>query len=314
VSDGSPPAGEFDLRSWKLTLPELDPERGKAAEIKEGELNGSEAGTFPYIHPLWFFVDGNNGAMVFKTPNHLATTKNSSNTRSELREMVRAGNTDIGTKDPKNNWVISTNPHAADYAAIGGVLSARLAVDWVSTSGDETKFAAHSVVVGQIHGSGKMEPLKIFYRKLPGHQKGSLFWNYETHPADEADRQDVSNDIWGSHKLTKVSEDPADGIALGEQFSYEVNVKGTEMELTFTKADGTVSTHRHDLSKGLASIPGDEGYSEDWMYFKAGAYNQCNIGTEGVWGAGCENRGEAAGDYAQVSFFDLKVDHPEPQT
>ncbi|MEM7626277.1 MAG: hypothetical protein AAF333_11835 [Planctomycetota bacterium] len=26
----------------------------------------------------------------------------------------------------------------------------------------------------------KNEPLKIFYTKFPGHDKGSVFWNYET--------------------------------------------------------------------------------------------------------------------------------------
>jgi len=308
VASGAAPAETLDLSSWKLTLPELDPGRGKAREVKEEMLNGTN-GAKAYVHERWFFVDEESKAIVFKTPNHLATTKNSKNTRSELREMVRAGDTNIDTKSPGNNWVISTHPQAADYGAIGGKLSAKLAVDWVSTSGDENKFSAHSVVVGQIHGSGKTEPLKIFYRKLPGHKLGSLFWNYEIRPENQDDRTDVPNDVWGSHLLKGADAEPKDGIALGEEFSYVVDVAGTVMTLTFTKKDGTEKKAVHDLSKGHASHSIDRGYSDDWMYFKAGAYNQCNLGTEGIWGSSCDNRGEKEGDYTQVRFFALDVSH-----
>lgn len=297
------PSENFKLAYWKLTLPDLDPARGKAREIKESELNGK------YQNPDWFFTDSASGAMVFKTPNHLATTKNSKNTRSELREMVRAGNTDIGTKDPKNNWVIASHPQAATFGAVGGKLSAELTVDWVSTSGNDAKFAAHSVVVGQIHGSGKTEPLKIFYRKLPGHKLGSLFWNYEARPEDMDARFDISNDVFGSYQLTGEDAEPSDGIALGERFSYVVDISGDLMKLSFVKADGTEKSFEHDLSRGHPEHEIDRGYSDDWMYFKAGAYNQCNLGTEGVWGSACENGGPESGDYAQVSFFELSIEH-----
>ncbi len=300
-TEGAAPGTVFDLRAWKITLPEVDPVNGKAAEIQEDALAC-------FAHPRWFYLDSESGAMVFKTPNHAATTQNSANARAELRQMARAGDRTIDVNSPRNNWAIATNPEAERFAAIGGKMAATLAVDWVSTSGNDAKFAAHAVVVGQIHGAGKMEPLKIFYRKLPNHQKGSLFWNYESHPADENDREDIPNDVWGSHKLTKADKEPSDGIALGEKFSYEVTVNSTIMEVIFTKSDGSKATIWHDLSKGHNAIPGDEGYSNDWMYFKAGAYNQCNLGKDGVWGPACQNRGQAAGDYAQVSFFDLKLE------
>lgn len=302
------PAETFDLRAWKLTLPELDPARGKAREIMEDELNGS-GDAKAYSHPRWFYLDAESGAIVFKTPNHLATTQNSKNTRSELREMLRAGDTAISNYDPKNNWVIAAHPHAEEYGAVGGVLEATLAVDWVSTSGNDEKLAGYSVVVGQIHGSGKTEPLKIFYRKLPSHQRGSLFWNYESRPENEDDRRDVSTDVWGSHKLTSKDQEPEDGIALTEKFSYRVEVIEHEMRLTFERGDGRRVTHIQELAQGHADIVDDQGYSDDWMYFKAGAYNQCNLGAEGMWGAGCQNRGEEAGDYAQVRFFELSVSH-----
>ncbi|WP_371923134.1 polysaccharide lyase family 7 protein [Agarivorans sp. TSD2052] len=41
-----------------------------------------------------------------------------------------------------------------------------------------------SAVIGQIHGS-KNEPLKIYYRKMPNHDKGSIFWNYKINPAQK---------------------------------------------------------------------------------------------------------------------------------
>ncbi len=299
VTEGAAPGSAFDISQWKITLPELDPERGKAAEIEDDEIAS-------YANPRWFYLDGDTGAMVFKAPNKMATTPNSSNTRSELRGMIRAGDTGVGTREPRNNWVIETNPEANKFAAIGGKMSATLAVDWVSTSGDDSQFGAHAAIIGQIHGAGKMEPLKIFYRKLPGHEKGSIFWNYESHPANEDDRQDVSNDIWGSHALTASDEEPADGIALGERFSYEVNVTGTIMELSFVKEDGTNAIVQHDLNEGHEALKGDEGYSTDWMYFKAGVYNPCNTGN-----SGCENRGQEAGDYAQVSFFEFSIDYPD---
>ena len=86
--------------------------------------------------------------------------------------------------------------------------------------------------------------------------------------------------MWGSHKLTSKDQEPEDGIALMEKFSYRVEVIEHEMRLTFERGDGARVTHVQELAKGHADIVGDQGYSDDWMYFKAGAYNQCNLGTE----------------------------------
>ncbi|MEZ9851366.1 polysaccharide lyase family 7 protein [Vibrio breoganii] len=72
----------------------------------------------------------------------------------------------------------SSNKNAEDYAAVGGKLSAELAVNHVSLSGDHRHNDSFSVVIGQIHARDN-EPLKIFYRKLPGHEYVSVYWNYE---------------------------------------------------------------------------------------------------------------------------------------
>ncbi|WP_298942711.1 polysaccharide lyase family 7 protein [uncultured Psychromonas sp.] len=309
LSAAKDPSENFNLWSFMINIPEPDhkPERkGKVLEVNEKVLNAG------YTHPTWFFTDPQTGAMVFRAPNKAITTPNSSNVRSELHTMLRRGDLRINEKQPKNNFVLTNHPDPNKYGAVGGQLSATLAVDWVSTSGDDKKFPAYSVVIGQIHGLGKTEPLKIFYRKLPNHDHGSLFWNYEIRPADQNQRYDIPNDVWGNHQLTKASKDPADGIELGEIISYVINVENTMMTLTFTKALGTAheetKVFKHDLGKGLAGHPLDRGYWDDALHLKAGAYNQCNMSTENpIWGPGCSNDGIEAGDYAQVSFYRLDL-------
>ncbi|MDO6619044.1 MULTISPECIES: polysaccharide lyase family 7 protein [unclassified Shewanella] len=306
------PAQNFDLSQMKINLPIPDhrPARqGQVMEIEVDELNDSVR---PYTNHFWFYSHPETGAMVMASPNTAPTTKNSANARSELRIMLNGEGTKVNPKHPSNNFVIDTHPNKQAYGAIGGQLSATVAVDWVSVSGDDSKFPSHSVVVGQIHGSSKVEPLKIYYRKMPNHEYGSLFWNYEVYPADIDQRYDIPIPIWGSDTLTKQSDDPVDGIKLGELFSYDVNVVGSLMTLTFVKNPGTdaaqTKVFKTDLSQPYPGHPIDQGYGSDNMYFKAGAYNQCNQGTaHPVWGTGCTNNGVAAGDYTQVSFYKLNL-------
>ena len=231
------------------------------------------------------------------------TTPNSKNARSELRAML-ADSYD----DPKNNFAISANPDALSYGAIGGELSATVSVDWVSLSGNADKSGAFSTVIGQIHGSNN-EPLKIVYRKLPGHEYGSLYWRYEINATGDnySKRKDIYHNVVGKYNLRTDSPDPTDGIKLGEVFSYDVNVENNIMNLTFKKnigeANEVVKTFSVDLAKGhYQGNEYDAGYANDWMYFKAGNYNQCNVGS-----SECTNNGIAAGDYTQVSFYELSL-------
>nr|QPY77234.1 alginate lyase Alyw202 [Vibrio sp. W2] len=292
------PAENFDLSKWKINLPYPDdkPERkGQVMELSKEQLNNHVP---PFSDPNWFYTDAKTGAMVFKAPNEAVTTPNSKNTRTELRAMLATG-----YNDPANNFVVAAHKDANKYGAIGGELSATLSVDWVSTSGNDAKSGAHAVVIGQIHGSNN-EPLKIVYRKIPNHEYGSLSWNYETNPINKSDRKDIKHDVFGKNKLSKASSDPVDGIRLGEVFSYDVNVKDNVMHLTFKKnigeANEIVKTYDVDLSKPYPGEAKDTSYAQDWMYFKAGAYNQCNTGS-----SQCTNNGVEAGDYTQVSFYKL---------
>jgi len=295
------PALNFDLTKWKINVPLEDdkPERaGKVMEISAEELSNKET---PYSHPEWFYTDQKTGAMVFKAPNKAMTTPNSKNARSELRAMLATS-----YKDPKNNFALAANPNAAEYGSIGGQLSATVSVDWVSTSGNDQKNGAFSTVIGQIHAK-KNEPLKIAYRKLPGHEHGSLYWRYEINATGDnySKRKDIYHNVFGQYDLRTGSADPIEGIKLGEVFSYDVNVKNSIMNLTFVKNVGesseVVKTFSVDLSKPhYKGEEYDEGYANSWMYFKAGNYNQCNVGS-----SKCSNNGIKAGDYAQVSFYQL---------
>ena len=81
------PGDYFDFKFWKLTLPldaNLD---GKVDEVSVRSLAD-------YSHPDFFYLDENRN-LIFTAPNKAKTTSGSSNTRSELRQMLRSRNTRI---------------------------------------------------------------------------------------------------------------------------------------------------------------------------------------------------------------------------
>ncbi len=272
-------------------------------------------------------IDGTRRWVVYKTPNSGVTSKNSSNTRTELHQ--------------KEEWIPET----------GGKLTGTCKVMHVSTSGDARVAASYSTVVGQIHsGEGhENEPFKLYYKKFPGHTKGSVFWNYEINTAgeDNKGRWDYSYPIWG-HDFSVVGADansypaePKDGIELGEEFSYEVNVHKGIMYLTFTSEGHETKTFTKNLIKSeyttKADIPeqvqklffplGQDGveranaYAGELNYFKQGAYNQTN-GKDPeknmVWCTGAETYGGdiakqyANGSYTEVWFLEATVGPSTP--
>ncbi|MDO5989211.1 polysaccharide lyase family 7 protein [Flavivirga amylovorans] len=231
----------------------------------------------------FFYVknDGDTDWVVYKTPNSGITSPNSSNTRTELGE--------------KKRWIPET----------GGKLTGTLKVQHVSTTGDARVASSYSVVVGQIHSDEghENEPLKIFYKKFPGHKKGSVFWNYEINTeGDNSGRFDFSTAVWGYDRSVVGTspdiypEEPEDGIALGEEFSYEVNVYEGVMYLTFTSVGHkTVKfiknllksdfSKKEDIpqqvlttyaSKREVGVERENAYAGEKQFFKQGAYNQAN--------------------------------------
>lgn len=323
------PADKFDLRFWKLTLPLDENGDGKVDEIKVGAIH-------EYSHPDFFYLDA-NGFLVFTAPNKATTTANSSNTRSELRQMFRGRNTRIGTHDPKNNFALQAHPASRSFADVGGQLEATLRVLHVARNAKHAdKKPAFSVVVGQIHADkdqavineGKgfgwgNEPIKIYYKKWPNHETGSVFWTYERNLAtDNPDRTDIAYPVWGN--TWENPEDPGEaGIALGQVFNYNINVHKNTMYLTFRTADPSKTvTYEVDLSNNVDPYgkvdekDNPHGYSGDAMYFKAGAYNQCSTRDDtAMWYAACAGTGDwetdkANGDYASVAFLRIQLSGP----
>ena len=321
------PASQFDLSHWNITLPVDQNRDGKVDSIKVKDLQ-------KYSHPDFFYLN-EAGHMVFVAPNKGAKTKNTTNTRSELRHMLRGTNTKHKTHSAANNFAVLARKDSDKFGRIGGKLEATLKVDHVAlNAGNPNKKAAYSAVVGQIHatkyentksgfGYGN-EPLKIYYKKWPGHAKGSVFWTYERNlPKPDPNRIDTAYPIWGN--TWENPNDPGEsGIALGEEFSYEVNVHKNTMYLTFTSPGHPTVTYQKNLASNVDAYgkvdPLDNKYSYGGgtHYFKAGIYNQCSTSNaKGMWYAACAGTGDwetdkANGDYAQATFSRLVTGESTP--
>ena len=263
-----------------------------------------------YKKENFFYIehDGQGDWVVYKTPNSGITSKTSSNTRTELGEKAR--------------WIPET----------GGRLTRTLKVQQVSTTGNADVASSYSVVVGQIHSDEghENEPLKIYYKKFPNHTKGSVFWNYEINTeGDNSGRWDYSTPVWGydfsvvGSNSTTYPKEPKDGIALGEVFSYEINVHNGLMSLTFTSEGHESKTFTKSLiasdfttsskipqqivkmygSKRPIGVERTNAYAGELNYFKQGAYNQANgKTTKSETYAGDIEKQYANGSYAEVWF------------
>ena len=321
------PSDFFDLSYWNITLPLDDNNDGKVDTVKTADLKG-------YMHPDFFYANG-SGEMTFTAPNKATTTPNSSNTRSELRYMSRGSDTKIKTAAPGNNFALRAHPDAGSFASVGGRMEATVRVDHVARrAGNPDRPAAYSAVIGQIHaikdkpqtgtfGYGN-EPLKIYFKKFPGHDTGSVFWNYERNLAKEdPNRTDIAYPVWGN--VWTNSDDPGSaGIPLGQPISYVVNVYEDVMHLEFSTPGKPTKTFAINLADNVDANgevdakDNPEGYAGDAHYFKAGMYNQCSTkDAPGVWYAACPGTGiwetdKANGDYAQATFTRLVVTDAKP--
>jgi len=326
TATGIAPGSVFDFSYWNITVPtDLDKD-SKPDTIKIPQISKVE-------HPDFFYLNADRN-VVFTSPNKALTTKNSSNTRSELRHMSRGSDKSIDTKEFANNFSILAHKKSDKFAAVGGKLEATLSVNHVSiNAGHPEKYPAYSAVVGQIHGVKEKkpsknggwgnEPIKIYYKKWPNHKTGSVFWTYERNLAKkDKDRTDIAFPVWGH-----TWENPADpgdkGISLNEEFSYTINVHENVMHLTFENARQGVVKQSIDLSnnKDIYGVADEKdnpfGYTEDQLYFKAGIYNQCSTSDkEGFWYAACPGTGvwsedKANGNYAQSTFSKIKLSPSE---
>lgn len=327
TAETSYPASKFDLSHWSLTLPVDDDKDGGGDVIEPHELQ-------TYTHPDYFYLDDQD-RMVFMSQNVAAVEVTSTNTRSEFRYESRGADMSIAESDPRNNWALAAKDDAEKFSAIGGKMEATLHVDHVSkNAGYPNKEPAYSTVIGQIHayqfptqennaGWGN-EPLKISYKKWPNHEYGSVFWQYERNlDFKDPNRIDVDYLVWGE-PWTSNKAPGKSGIALGEAFSYEVNVHENTMHLTFTTARHDTVTHSIDLSNNVDVngkpdvLDNPKGYTDDYLYFKAGNYNQCSSKDAPTFRyPNCPGTGDLAtdvkdGNYSQATFSRLVVSTSTP--
>jgi hypothetical protein len=270
------PGENFDLLDWTLTLPTDINKDLKGDTIPEKALSEGFA-----LSP--FFYTAKDGGMVFACPNKGArTSKNTKYARTELREMLRRG--DLRHKTwgiTKNNWVFKSAHGSAKRkaGAVDGSLEATLAVNRVSTTGD-IKMVGR-VIIGQIHATDD-EPIRIYYRKLPNNEKGTIYFAHEINGAD-----DVWINMIGTRSHT--IDNPEDGIALDEKFSYKITVEDEILTVSLIREGKPNITKTYDMS--------ESGYNKsgEYMFFKAGVYNQNNSGDPT--------------DYVQATFYHLDNIH-----
>ncbi len=279
LSPDLPPSKNFDLLGWYVSTPEPGA-KGNGKVIYERELAAG------YQHPEYFYT-AEDGGMVFRaTVAGKRTSSGTKYTRSELREMLRRGNRSISTKGEnntpnKNNWVFSTTSKRTQKkaGAVDGNLKATLAVNHVTTTG--VAYQVGRVIIGQIHARDD-EPVRLYYRKLPDNTHGAIYAAHEISGGD-----DVWYDILGSR--SNKAENPEQGIKLNEKFSYEIDTKGHQLTVIISQSGKELGRADIDMS--------DSGYDDpaDYMYFKAGVYNQNNSGEPD--------------DYVQATFYSLKAAH-----
>jgi len=274
VDTSIPPSKFFDLSDWSLSIPTDVDGNGRADHIKENELSKDYSSEY--------FYATEDGGMVLKCPiGGYKTSKNTTYTRSELREMLRAGDTKIKTKGPtKNNWVFESSPDVAQAGGYDGTLKATLAVNHVTKSGSPKQVGR--VIIGQIHAEDD-EPLRLYYRKLPNNTKGSIYFAHEIRGTGE----DNYYELIGSRDDNATN--PDDGIALNEKFSYEVIVSGNILSVKIIRPGKPLAHKVVSMTNSGYNIAGE------YMYFKAGVYNQ--------------NKTGRPSDYAQATFYELENEH-----
>lgn len=272
------PSDNFDLGTWNLGIP-IDRGDGISTTISVADLNDD------YQHSEYFYTDNSTGGMVFKcTIEGSKTSESAPYTRSEFREMLRGTDTDIDTKGVnKNNWVFGSASidTQIDAGGVNGNMKATLQIDHVTSTGNSSQQGR--VIIGQIHANSN-EPVRLYYRKLANHTKGSIYFAHE--PASGYGSEQWVEMI--GERSSSASE-PSDGIELGEKFSYEIDVTGSILTVTIIR-DG-----KDDIVEDLDMV--NSGYSESdrYQYFKAGVYNQNNTGDDD--------------DYVQATFFNLEKSH-----
>ena len=102
-----------------------------------------------------------------------------------------------------------------------------------------------------------------------------------------ADGDDVYYELLGTR--SRNAADPENGIALDEKFSYEITAKGNSLYVSISQEGALRAEVTIDMSNSGYDV------ANEYMYFKAGVYNQNNTGNPE--------------DYAQATFYELTATH-----
>jgi len=197
--------------------------------------------------------------------------------------MLRRGDLSVERNGvTRNNWVFSSNTQQdrAQAGAVDGVLTGTLAINRVTTTGDSGQVGR--VIFAQIHANDD-EPLRLYYRKLPENELGSIYFAHEDRHVDD----DIYVNMVGSRDSDQ--SNPSDGVALDEVFSYEIVAEGNDLQVTLIRDGKSDIVREFDMS--------DSGYDDSgqYMYFKLGAYGQDNTGD--------------GDDFSQVTYYEFDNQH-----
>ncbi|WOI38268.1 polysaccharide lyase family 7 protein [Alteromonas sp. CI.11.F.A3] len=272
----------IELVDWYLSVPTDDDNTGTSDSISETELAGG------YSNSEYFYASDDDG-IVMRSPSYgFKTSTNTNYVRVELREMLRRGNRAISTQGVnKNNWVFGSASAAgqADAGGVDGDLRVTLAVNNVTTTGENYQIGR--LVIGQIHANDD-EPIRLYYRKLPSNELGSVYFAHESRVEDsEGDNIETYVELIGSRSNS--TSNPVDGIALDEKFSYHINVNVNLLTVTISREGKADVTAHYDMSESK--------YDEDgqYHYFKVGVYHL--------------NNSSDPDEFAQATFYEIKNSH-----
>jgi poly(beta-D-mannuronate) lyase len=272
----------IDLLDWYLSVPTDEDGSGTSDSIFEGELAAG------YTNSEFFYASADNG-IVMKSPSYgFKTSTNTKYVRSELREMLRRGDTSISTQGVnKNNWVFSSaSPGGqADAGGSDGELNVTLAVNNVTTTGEDYQIGR--LVIGQIHANDD-EPVRLYYRKLPNNDKGSIYFAHESR-VEDADGDNIETYVEMIGSRSNSASNPSDGVALDEKFSYRINVNANLLTVTIIREGKDDVQAEFDMTDSLYDQDGQ------YQYFKVGVYHLNNSSGED--------------EYAQATFYEIRNSH-----
>ena len=225
----------IDLSNWKVTLPIGNPTEVKPPEILDYAKNE--------MLKKFMYNDSTDGSLVFYTYPE-ASTRNSSYSRTELREQMIPGRND-------RNWTFEE----------GGLMSGILSVPEVSIKEDGK---TDRLMVMQIHG------------RLTNEQRDQI-------GEDDNNAPPILKVYWADGKIhvkTKELKNPdASGTEIlytdswkdGESHVFEEEVANEKFSMSITASAGKIAVALNE-----ETVVFENGHLEKWgvfeNYFKAGNY------------------------------------------